>query len=123
MAVVFMFVFLWHGDFELSLLFWSLLMIIGMIPEMWCKHTVSKKKWIANNRYILAAGAAVNIIVLIIANNIGFGAGWHHMAGVLHRYFIEDPIHGIPTFMCCYLSVMAVVIVMYHTRYLLHKGE
>jgi len=119
MATVFMFVFLWHGDFEPSLLYWSLLMVIGMTPEILCKRWALKRPWIANNKYMVAAGAAVNIIVLIIANNIGFGAGWDHTVGVLHRYFVLDPVRGIPTFLTCYLSVVMVVIVMYHTRYLM----
>jgi len=56
--------------------------------------------------------------VLIIANNIGFGAGWNHIAQVLNRYFVEEPGNGLLTFVTCYLSWIAVVIVMYHTRYL-----
>eukprot|EP01084_Bolivina_argentea_P263610 446242_1 len=116
--IVFIFVFLWHGDFYLKLLFWSLLMFIGICPEIFITQMCLKNNTIKNNKYILAAYSAFNIMVLIVANNIGFGGGLHQTVNALTEFFIHNPWNGIPTFLFCYVSVIMVVIVMYHTRYL-----
>lgn len=116
--IVFMFVFLFHGDFELNLLFWSLFMFIGITPEILVKRFCLKHYKLKNNRYILALGASINVMILIIANNIGFGGGLQRMMNVLNQFFVNNLSNGIPTFLFCYFSVFMVVLVMYHIRYL-----
>merc|ERR1712154_485535 len=83
-AVVFAFTTLWHGDFELKLLLWGSLMALLVVPEMLTKHwyytthnaTISRMRGnVRCNRYVHAAGALVNIMVLLVANLIGFGPG------------------------------------------------
>ena len=76
--VVFTFVALWH-DVEAKLLVWGWILALFLAPEMLAqlyfasrgKHWTQKWYW----PHMVALGGGLNIMVLMIANLIGFGAG------------------------------------------------
>jgi len=81
--VIFTFVALWH-DLEIKLLGWAWLMALFISPEMLVKWVGSQPWCIPNKqgrmfRYAACAAAALNMLLLIAANMVGFvfGAGWH----------------------------------------------
>jgi len=74
-AFVFSFVAIWH-DISLKLLEWSWLIIVFLIPETVCTKIVSKKiKHLTYYRFIKSFGAALNILMMIGANMVGYVIG------------------------------------------------
>ena len=78
-GLVFMFVAVWH-DFNIKLIKWGWLFILFFAPEMaavaW-SNTAGARAWYgaASYRALVAAGAALNIVMLIVGNFVGYGAG------------------------------------------------
>ncbi|ORX46681.1 MBOAT-domain-containing protein [Piromyces finnis] len=74
-AVVFSFVAIWH-DISLKLLEWSWLIILFLIPETVCTNFISKKiNHLSYYRYLKSFAAALNIILMIGANMVGYVIG------------------------------------------------
>merc|ERR1712154_454763 len=109
---VFAFTTLWHGDFELKLLIWGSLMALLIIPETLIKNYYyhTSNALIAKcrnnqrlNRYIHALGAVINILMLFIANLIGFGPGLEMVIQFL-KIIVFKPI-CIATFGFIYFTI------------------
>merc|ERR1719474_89998 len=123
-AVVFVFTTLWHGDFELKLLIWGSLMALLIVPETVIRNYYynTKREWIVRwrsdqrtNRYVHALGAVANIIMLFVANLIGFGPGYEmvaHFFGIVVSKWI-----CVLTFMFIYFVVFCGALIMLHADY------
>merc|ERR1740123_3011079 len=84
-CVVFVFTASWHSDFDFNLLIWGSTMSLLIVPELLMKRVYysSNREWIVRlrenermNRYVHAMGGVFNIIILFVANLIGFGPGF-----------------------------------------------
>jgi len=74
-AFVFSFVAIWH-DISLKLLEWSWLIIIFLIPETVCTKFISKKiNHLSYYRFLKSIAAALNILMMIGANMVGYVIG------------------------------------------------
>ena len=125
--LIFAFTALWHGDFNLSLIMWGGMMALAMIPEIaisgwFWTSTLSIVKYCINNarisRYIAAFGGAINIFILIFANEIGYGPGWNTM-----KHLFGMMIGSLSGFMVIFYSMVwfiVAVMCMFHLRYLEH---
>ena len=127
--IVFVFTALWHGDFEFKLLLWGSLMSLLIIPEILIKkyyystHNVFIKQLRNNiriNRYIHANGAVINIIILFIANLIGFGPGYDVVFEFLR--IIVFKWYCIAAFIIVYFIVFCGALVMLHADYAQQRG-
>lgn len=89
--VIFTFVALWH-DLEWRLLAWAWMFALFMAPEMAAKWA-GRQPWLiadksgAPFRYLCAAAAAVNILVLMSANLVGFVVGLDGLQQLLSQLF------------------------------------
>jgi len=100
--IVFTFVALWH-DISLNLLVWGWLIVVFMMPEVLAGYLFPRKRW-ENNltayRCLCGVGAVGNLMMMMIANLVGFAVGvdglksiiagiFRDFSGMLHLYF--DP--------------------------------
>jgi D-alanyl-lipoteichoic acid acyltransferase DltB (MBOAT superfamily) len=84
--LVFMFVALWH-DINLRLLMWGWLITIFVIPEISATMLFPAKKWKDSPnayRWLCGAGAIGNILMMMIANLVGYALGVDGLKGLLH---------------------------------------
>lgn len=75
--VVFTFVALWH-DIEGHLLVWGWLIVLFVLPEVICTLMFPARKWRDQPnayRWICGAGAVGNIMMMMVANLVGFAIG------------------------------------------------
>lgn len=99
--LVFSFVAIWH-DIELKLLMWGWLVVIFLLPEIAATLIFKKyeNKWFY--RHLCAAGAVINIWMMMIANLFGFCLGQDGTVGLLKEMF--QTLHGFKFFVissCC----------------------
>lgn len=83
---VFSFVAIWH-DIRLKLLLWGWLVVLFLLPEMLATQYFARyrnKPWY---RHLCAAGAVVNISMMMIANLFGFCLGTDGTKKFLHDIF------------------------------------
>lgn len=88
-VLVFTFVALWH-DIEMNLLVWGWLIVLFMIPEMMARALFPKRRWENRPtayRMLCAAGAVGNILLMIMANLVGFAFGIDGLRAVLEGMF------------------------------------
>ncbi len=121
---VFVFTTLWHGDFELRLLIWGCLMALLIIPETLIKsyyHRTDHPMAVRCrgnerlNRYVHAFGAVANILMLFVANLIGFGPGYEMVVGFV-KVVVFKWICAV-TFCVIYFIVFCGVLIMFHADY------
>lgn len=78
MAIVFMFVALWH-DISARLLAWSWLIILFLLPEILCSTVFFPSKNYRDRpetyRFLSGVGAVGNILMMMAANLVGFALG------------------------------------------------
>ncbi|KAL1301714.1 hypothetical protein AAFC00_005923 [Neodothiora populina] len=77
LLVVFTFVALWH-DISGQLLVWSWLIVFFVLPEVMCTLAFPAKKWKDRPeayRMLCGVGAVGNIMMMMVANLIGFAIG------------------------------------------------
>ncbi|RCH78631.1 glycerol transporter, partial [Rhizopus stolonifer] len=76
MWIVFTFVALWH-DIELKLLAWGWLICLFLLPEIIVSRLFSEKKFGDKPyyRFVCGLGAVGNILMMMIANLVGFAVG------------------------------------------------
>lgn len=77
MLAVFTFVALWH-DISLRLLAWGWLVTLFVLPEIIGRTLFPAKNYVGREklyRHICAAGAVLNILMMMIANLVGFAIG------------------------------------------------
>ena len=131
--LIFIFTSLWHGDFNLSLIVWGLIMGIAIIPEIliskyFKKYNVQNQNNKTISRYIVAFGGTINILILIFGNMIGYGPG---LKNIKHLFLtiltllvgnnfipFNKKLKIILIFFYCILSCIAAILLMFHLRYL-----
>lgn len=88
MLLVFTFVALWH-DLSFKLLTWGWLVCLFVLPEVGAKWLVSSSRYGERwwYRHICAFGAVFNILLMMIANLVGFVIG---IDGI--RYLLDQLI-------------------------------
>jgi D-alanyl-lipoteichoic acid acyltransferase DltB (MBOAT superfamily) len=76
MWIVFTFVAIWH-DASLNLLIWGWMICLFIMPELLCRLVFLRKPFIESRyfRHLCAAGGAINIFFMMLANLIGFSLG------------------------------------------------
>jgi D-alanyl-lipoteichoic acid acyltransferase DltB (MBOAT superfamily) len=88
-AVVFTFVALWH-DIKLNLLIWGWLIVLFMLPEIIAGLIFPRKKW-ENNltayRVLCGFGTVGNLMMMMIANLVGFAVGVDGLKSIIHGIF------------------------------------
>ncbi|KAI8882820.1 MBOAT-domain-containing protein [Backusella circina FSU 941] len=88
MWVVFTFVALWH-DIEMKLLAWGWLVCLFLLPEIIGSRLFTFKKYGHTSYYriVCGIGAVGNILMMMVANLVGFCLGVDGMKEMLHQIF------------------------------------
>lgn len=84
--LVFTFVALWH-DIRLRLLIWGWLIVLFLLPEVLAQMLFPAKKWENRPnqyRWLCGAGAVANVLMMMIANLVGFAVGLDGLQSILH---------------------------------------
>jgi D-alanyl-lipoteichoic acid acyltransferase DltB (MBOAT superfamily) len=112
-AIVFSFVAIWH-DISLKLFEWSWLIIIFLIPETVCTNIISKKiNHLPSYRHIKSFGAALNIILMITANMVGYVIGLDGAKEILGEIFaLKHIVYWVYMLIC----IMVTTHVMFEIR-------
>lgn len=88
-AVCFTFVALWH-DISLNLLVWGWLIVLFMLPEVIAGYIFPRRKW-ENNldayRVICGIGVVGNLMMMMMANLVGFAVGVDGLKAIIHGIF------------------------------------
>ncbi|CAG8978149.1 hypothetical protein HYALB_00012011 [Hymenoscyphus albidus] len=88
-TAVFTFVALWH-DISLNLLVWGWLIVFFMLPEIVAGYVFPEKKWEGNRtayRVLCGFGAVANLMMMMIANLVGFAVGVGGLKSIIHGIF------------------------------------
>ncbi len=104
---VFTFVALWH-DIKLRLLIWGWLIVLFFLPEVIAGYLFPKRKWEDRPtayRMLCCVGAVGNVLMMMIANMVGFAVGLDGVESILQGIFHDwsgelaraVPYHSIPT--------------------------
>ncbi|KAL2891498.1 Glycerol uptake protein 1 [Ceratocystis lukuohia] len=91
-VLVFTFVALWH-DLKMRLLIWGWLVVLFMLPEMIATFLFPRKKWMdrpETYRRICAMGAVLNVIMMIMANLVGFAVGLDGLTSLIKGIFQDS---------------------------------
>lgn len=86
MLAVFTFVALWH-DINLQLLLWGWLVVFFMLPEVLATIAFPRSKWKnrpTTYRMLCGVGAVFNIMMMMMANLVGFALGLDGLKGLIH---------------------------------------
>ncbi|KAG4304211.1 hypothetical protein PORY_002392 [Pneumocystis oryctolagi] len=88
--LVFTFVAFWH-DISLKLFAWGWLITLFILPEVIFGYIFQSKKWKDRPfyRHLCALGATLNIIMMMIANLVGFCLGIDGTKEIVNRIFIN----------------------------------
>ncbi|KAF8979536.1 glycerol transporter [Entomortierella lignicola] len=113
--VVFTFVAVWH-DIQLKLLAWGWLVSLFILPEIIAGQIFSKKKWGSSPyyRHICAAGAVGNILLMMIANLVGFCIGLEGVKLMLYDLF--STVQGWTTMICCFCAIFVCAQLQFEVR-------
>ncbi|EER04010.1 Glycerol uptake protein, putative [Perkinsus marinus ATCC 50983] len=115
--VVFTFVAVWH-ELQLQMLQWAWAVCAMMIPEIIVSLTIQKQDWAIPLRhspwykYLCALGAAMNILLLMSANLIGFSYGsngLHIVMNSIKKGFSSGPSLALFLAFLCAAHVMLYV--------------
>jgi D-alanyl-lipoteichoic acid acyltransferase DltB (MBOAT superfamily) len=88
-VIVFTFVALWH-DISLNLLIWGWLIVIFMLPENTAGYLFPRKKWLnhlTEYRMLCGIGGVGNILMMMIANLVGFAVGVDGLKSIVYGIF------------------------------------
>jgi len=88
-ATVFTFVALWH-DISLNLLVWGWLIVFFMMPEVIAGWVFPPRKWEDRPtayRVICGIGAVGNLMMMMMANLVGFAVGIDGLKSIIHGIF------------------------------------
>lgn len=114
-ALVFVFVGAWH-DQTLSLLAWSVLIVVAIIPELVIKAVITatargkqlQAQWYY--RHVVAIGAAYAIATLAVANIVGFAVGPDDGLGIASSAFaVSGSNWGKRVIILCHIYALAQV--------------
>ncbi|KAF9357035.1 glycerol transporter [Mortierella sp. AD094] len=113
--VVFTFVAVWH-DIQLKLLAWGWLVSLFILPEIVASKVFSKKKWGSwpYYRHLCAAGAVGNIMLMMIANLVGFCIGLEGVKLMLYDLF--STTQGWMTMICCFGAIFVCAQLQFEVR-------
>lgn len=88
-VLVFTFVALWH-DIQMRLLIWGWLIVFFMLPEMAAGSLFPKRRWEGRPtayRMLCCVGAVANVLMMIVANLVGFAFGVDGLRSILAGIF------------------------------------
>ncbi|KAF8941313.1 MBOAT, membrane-bound O-acyltransferase family-domain-containing protein [Dissophora ornata] len=113
--VVFTFVAVWH-DINLKLLAWGWLISLFISPEIIATKVFSKKKWGSwpYYRHLCAVGAVGNILMMMIANLVGFCIGLEGVKLMLYDLF--STAQGWMTMCCCFCAMFVCAQMQFEVR-------
>lgn len=112
---VFTFVALWH-DIELKLLAWGWLICLFLLPEIIASSLFSEKKF-GNKpyyRFVCGLGAVANILMMMIANLVGFAVGLDGVQEMLVKIF--GTAHGLSFLGTVTVCLFIAVQIMFEIR-------
>ncbi|KAK9761918.1 glycerol transporter, variant 2 [Basidiobolus ranarum] len=91
MWFVFTFVALWH-DISMRLLAWAWLICLFILPELICTASFAKPKYQSRPwyRHVAGVGGVANVILMMIANLVGFAVGLDGVKEMLIGIFNFD---------------------------------
>ncbi|CDS09973.1 hypothetical protein LRAMOSA02650 [Lichtheimia ramosa] len=105
---VFTFVALWH-DIELKLLAWGWLICLFLLPEIIASSLFTYKKFGHKPyyRFVCGLGAVANILMMMIANLVGFCVGVDGMVDMLTHIFgtVDGLIYLVAVTVCLFIAV------------------
>ncbi|KDN68318.1 putative MBOAT family protein [Colletotrichum sublineola] len=87
--LVFTFVALWH-DIRLRLLIWGWLIVLFLLPEVLAQLLFPARKWEGRPdayRRLCGLGAVANVLMMMIANLVGFAVGLDGLQSILYGIF------------------------------------
>ncbi|KAI8381506.1 MBOAT-domain-containing protein [Radiomyces spectabilis] len=113
--IVFTFVALWH-DIELKLLAWGWLICLFLLPELIASGLFSYKKFGHKPyyRFVCGIGAVGNILMMMIANLIGFCVGLDGMKDMLTHIF--QTMDGMQFLLSVSVCLFIAVQIMFEIR-------
>ncbi|PVU96417.1 hypothetical protein BB561_001198 [Smittium simulii] len=115
LAIIFVFVALWH-DLSLNLLAWAWLIVLIFIPEILAAKFIKKLKIGQNNwyyRYLVAFGGAFNMFVMFLVNLVGFALGVGGVKTISKQIFCKK---GLTFIVATYILFMIHILNMYEYR-------
>jgi D-alanyl-lipoteichoic acid acyltransferase DltB (MBOAT superfamily) len=86
---VFTFVALWH-DIQLNLFIWGWLVVMFMMPEVIAGYMFPRKRWLNHltaYRCLCAVGVVGNLMMMMMANLVGFAVGVDGLKSIIHGIF------------------------------------
>lgn len=92
MLAVFTFVALWH-DISMKLLVWGWLIVLFVAPEIFAKRLCKREKFGDHPtlyRMVCAVGSVGNVLMMMVANLIGFAIGIDGMKEMIHGVYLQD---------------------------------
>ncbi|KAF9433347.1 glycerol transporter [Entomortierella beljakovae] len=112
---VFTFVAVWH-DIQLNLLAWGWLVSLFILPEIIASQIFSKKKWgkWPYYRHLCAVGAVGNIMLMMIANLVGFCIGVDGVKLMLYDLF--STAQGWLTMCGCFAAIFVCAQLQFEVR-------
>jgi protein-cysteine N-palmitoyltransferase HHAT len=113
---VFTFVALWH-DIQLRLLMWGWLVTLFVLPEIIGKMMFPARKWQSSPtlyRLMCGVGSVANVLMMMIANLVGFAVGLDGIQGLLSGIF--GTAAGLAYLACACGALFTGVQVMYEIR-------
>ncbi|ORE07751.1 MBOAT-domain-containing protein [Rhizopus microsporus var. microsporus] len=115
MWLVFTFVALWH-DIELKLLAWGWLISLFLLPEIIASKLFSEKKYGDKPyyRFVCGLGAVGNILMMMIANLVGFCVGLDGVTEMLTKIF--GTAHGLSFLLVVSACLFIAVQIMFEIR-------
>ncbi|KAI8639354.1 MBOAT, membrane-bound O-acyltransferase family-domain-containing protein [Parasitella parasitica] len=115
MWVVFTFVALWH-DIELKLLAWGWLICIFLLPEIIATRLFSEKRFGDKPyyRFVCGLGAVANILMMMIANLVGFAVGVDGVKEMLTKIF--GTANGLSFLISVTICLFIAVQIMFEIR-------
>ena len=109
--IIFTFVAVWH-DVSLQLLSWSWLICLFLLPEI-IASVLSKKFGLVNLSYyrnLCAVGASFNIILMMVANLVGFAIGLDGMKEMALNIFT---LNGLPFVFGIFVTFYSAAMIMF----------
>jgi D-alanyl-lipoteichoic acid acyltransferase DltB (MBOAT superfamily) len=113
---VFTFIAVWH-DIQLRLLMWGWLITVFLLPEIIAGLLFPAKKFAGRPtlyRFLCGAGAVVEILLLMVANMVGFALGVDGLKGLVNG--IVGSWAGLAFFWTACAALFVGVQVMFEIR-------
>jgi D-alanyl-lipoteichoic acid acyltransferase DltB (MBOAT superfamily) len=115
-VAVFMFVAMWH-DIDLRLVMWGWLITLFVLPEIIATVMFPAKKWKDRPemyRVLCGIGAIGNILMMMVANLVGYAIGLEGLKGLVHGIF--GSAGGVALFVAACGCLFIGVQLMFETR-------